>query len=133
MKVITTELTSWKLIPIFTFILLFTAFNGNSQMNLSDPDTGIAMLDIEGCITLIDDNNGAVHNLYELERIEAHFVDMLVLKKRLGHISNNRVYFALSADETHIMMYLHKDRVPAENSNSIAWWNSYISISCIQL
>ena len=120
-------------VSLFSFFLLLTSFQGFSQMNLNDPDTGTAEIGAEGCISIVDDNNGAVHNLYQLERIEQHFQDVEQLKKYLGSIENNRVAFSLNADESAIMMYVHKSRVPSENADSIVWWNSYISNSCITL
>jgi len=101
-------------------------------MNLNDPDTGSATVSTGGCVALVDDN-GDVHNLYQLEYVADHFQDIDLLKKRLGSISNNRVAFSLNVGETAIMMFIHKERTAPENSNSIVWWNNYISNACIQL
>lgn len=122
----------WKIVSLFSFFVLFTSFQGFSQMNLNDPDIGAATVNTSGCISLVDDN-GNVHNLYQLEYVEQHFQDIVLLKKRLGSISNNRVAFSLNIGETAIMMFIHKARTAAENANSIVWWNNYISNSCIQL
>ncbi|MFT5861081.1 MAG: hypothetical protein ACI865_003200 [Flavobacteriaceae bacterium] len=127
-----TSSRAWKVVSLFSFIVLLTSFQGFAQMNLNDPDTGAATIGSAGCISLVDDN-GNVHNLYQLEYVEQHFQDIDLLKKRLGSISNNRVAFGLNVSETAIMMFIHKDRTAPANSNSILWWNNYISNSCIQL
>lgn len=122
----------WKVASLFSFFVLFTSFYGFSQMDLNDPDTGTATVSAGGCVTLVDDN-GNVHNLYQLAYVAEHFQDIDLLKKRLGSISNNRVAFSLNVSETAIMMFIHKDRTAPANANSIVWWDNYISNSCIQL
>jgi hypothetical protein len=122
----------WMIFPLCTLFVIIFAFQSTAQSEITPASLTVIALSLDGCITIPASEEGAIDNQYQLEQVEAHFVDLALLKKRLGFISSNRITFLLNSDESAIIMHLHKDRVQPEQANSVASWNNYVLGKCIQ-